>query len=1436
MTTDGQLPSIPTWVPPLDTGQPSASELEDLGRSIKATVTARHSVIPIVYGRDRLFGSVIVVTVDETGGYLYVAYSFGEGEIEGYETLFVDGVDVNDATTGFLTHIGAAVELYTGTAAQTASPFLSTALAGYTDTLPNVAYVVLRVPVNSTSGFPRCEAIVQGKKIYDPRLDTTRTDISPVGSGAHRENDPATWEFSQNPAICFRDVLLSHTAWDFFDQGIVDLADYNDELVDGVKRREIGLTLAKPNTVEKWMKGFRTYMGAFLGWEAGKVRVIPNRGDVDAQGAVILDGTASTRVSIGDVTAYDFGSSQNFTVEASFNIPAKDGTNQQWIVGKKSFAGSGAGYAFYFQSGNGNNLRFVISDGVSAPFDDYTATDLFDGQYHHVAATVDRTADELILYVDGVAAGSPVDISSVTGSLASSTDFRVGERGGIGQLLTGSVDEVRVWDDVRTPTEIAANRLNEIEDPETVSSLIGYWKFNELSGSVAVDSSGSGNDGTLQGNAVFGFGYSQLMPAGVVMHIGVDDIVKDSIRVKRRSLRSVPNRVAVDYEDSSGSKWNTERAQKDSPRIAANQEAPRLSRVSLPGIHNASQAQREATERLNWYLTDLECKVSLFDEGWQLQHGSIVAVTHPIGLDAKLMRVTRTTAQSGRWTIDMSEYDPAVYSNEVITNPTTPDTNLGNPLAVPTVSGLTLVEELFKYKNGLTGSRVRVSFTGSAYPFLNQYLVEGYVDGAKVWQTQTQSTTVVTPGVEELVSDAAVDYEVRVYIQSPFATGAAATEVVSILGKLAVPGDVPTISLTQTSADSVKITWGEAVDLDIWRYEVRVGAVTSAWEAATTLELVDGLSYQAEGLAIGSYRFFVKARDSVGNESAAAIKSSITLSRPSPVASISGFEVASEVRLNWPAVTTGFVERYRIAYDTIPPTGEITLDSVDTLRFQTKDVPEGTWSFLVYAADKNGVEATSAPNVEIEVTSDADAFLADTYDFVSPTLTNMVEYALRLDNRQIYITNMADVFLSSPSDFNTFSAEALANYHSTGASEWLSETKDFGVPLTGSWNLSQNVVAILGTVTVVLELSTDNITYTSFSSSAKGEYRYARVRITTPASPGTGTAFVTSPIMSLKINVVPLEESGSATTSATAGVTINLSREYAAVKQVNAQPKNSTDAVMAIIDNIVVGANTGLSCDGTNYLVGGDWATLDFGTGDFSIEYWTQHTGSANNDQSLIAKRNGGAAGWEVRQSYGISEVVFIIDDATTEISCTTTGDALPNDGGKHHVAITVDRIADEVRVFVDAVEVGGSPFDISTLTGSVDNANNFNVFANSTGGFIHEADGLVDDLRMWSDERTGTEITANYQSELDMTITQPNLVGYWKMNGTTSAVLGGGTTNDAILASTNDLTDTGAGDLTFIDMGASSPVQKINSFDVYVFDIFGQQLVEDVQWDWKAV
>ena len=56
-----------------------------------------------------------------------------------------------------------------------------------------------------SAGPPKeIKALVLGKKVYDPRSDSTQS----FGTGPHRLTSSSTWEYSSNPALCWADYLI----------------------------------------------------------------------------------------------------------------------------------------------------------------------------------------------------------------------------------------------------------------------------------------------------------------------------------------------------------------------------------------------------------------------------------------------------------------------------------------------------------------------------------------------------------------------------------------------------------------------------------------------------------------------------------------------------------------------------------------------------------------------------------------------------------------------------------------------------------------------------------------------------------------------------------------------------------------------------------------------------------------------------------------------------------------------------------------------------------------------------------------------------------------------------------------------------------------------------------------------------------------------------
>jgi len=113
-------------------------------------------------------------------------------------------------------------------------------------------------------------------------------------------------------------------------------------------------------------------------------------------------------------------------------------------------------------------------------------------QWQHVAMTFDSESKEMKVYINGhLMAETSFNASiSIVGN-GSDRNFLVGKSYDDARWFTGNISEVRVWDVIRTPEEIASNVYSV--DP-TTAGLLAYWKFDDQSAYVVKDYSGNGND------------------------------------------------------------------------------------------------------------------------------------------------------------------------------------------------------------------------------------------------------------------------------------------------------------------------------------------------------------------------------------------------------------------------------------------------------------------------------------------------------------------------------------------------------------------------------------------------------------------------------------------------------------------------------------------------------------------------------------------------------------------------------------------------------------------------------------------------------------------------------------------------------------------------------------------------------------------------------
>ncbi len=204
-------------------------------------------------------------------------------------------------------------------------------------------------------------------------------------------------------------------------------------------------------------------------------------------------------VMIANPTLDDFGTGE-MTIQTWVKTTS---TIYQLFIDNKGAGSNNAGFNLQMQAGG--NVYFRIANGsTQLSLNPGASANVNDGQWHHLAGVLKRDAanDTLYLYKDGVLAGS---ITNTAGwNITSSTPLYFGAYGSGADTsnLNGSLDDVKIYNYARTPSQI-------IEDMNAghpvvgtpVGSTVLHLKMNEGYGSTVNDSSPQGNNGTITGTS-----------------------------------------------------------------------------------------------------------------------------------------------------------------------------------------------------------------------------------------------------------------------------------------------------------------------------------------------------------------------------------------------------------------------------------------------------------------------------------------------------------------------------------------------------------------------------------------------------------------------------------------------------------------------------------------------------------------------------------------------------------------------------------------------------------------------------------------------------------------------------------------------------------------------------------------------------------------------
>ena len=424
------------------------------------------------------------------------------------------------------------------------------------------------------------------------------------------------------------------------------------------------------------------------------------------------------------------------------------------------------------------------------------------------------------------------------------------------------------------------------------------------------------------------------------------------------------------------------------------------------------------------------------------------------------------------------------------------------------------------------------------------------------------------------------------------------------LPEMGAPAAVTGLTLTEANyrlqngdyASRIKASWAASTDPFVTSYQVTVRAAGAVIYSATTRD-TEATTPPVQELVAHQVDVYAMTPLYVGAAASASITVVGKTAVPDGPASISGYEVASEVRLAWPADTSDFdIRRYELRYGTTAgswATAEV-IDQIDGLTYVTRAIPEGTWRFYVNSIDSVGQYGTTPASVDIEVTLDDNAYLAHAEACTTGSTTLMVgKLETRGSSTTTYYSDGADTWTSlfGAAAMSTFTAD-LASYQTmSGTSEWISTAVDVGSSMTGDWLGEVTYTDHSGTATAQLGLSTDNVSYSWGNLSRKGTARYAKIRIQS-----TGVFSVQVPGPQISLRVIARETNGSGTSSSSAVVTVDTGVAASDFKSISVIPISDTQYTVSVSNLVTSGAtatfdvsirNTGGSRVAVNFL----WAT-----------------------------------------------------------------------------------------------------------------------------------------------------------------------------------------------------------------------------------------------------
>ena len=230
----------------------------------------------------------------------------------------------------------------------------------------------------------------------------------------------------------------------------------------------------------------------------------------------------------------DLSITGDLTIEAWIRLHDLGTATYPTIAEKNKDAGDSDWYFMVSDNSHvaGQNELFFYSmdsDNVSYLGGHTTNALLSSGVWYHVAVVVDVSVPDYWIYVDGVS--KTLDDHWLTSNdlRDSNANFYVGSQcSGTCRFFDGLIDDLRIWNDIRTEAEIQANDQCQLNGNE--QGLMAYYMFNNSpndNGEVTDPAGANANDLTLVNSPP----YTTTLPfaSGSCGAVAVEGVIPDTI-------------------------------------------------------------------------------------------------------------------------------------------------------------------------------------------------------------------------------------------------------------------------------------------------------------------------------------------------------------------------------------------------------------------------------------------------------------------------------------------------------------------------------------------------------------------------------------------------------------------------------------------------------------------------------------------------------------------------------------------------------------------------------------------------------------------------------------------------------------------------------------------------------------------------------------------